>query len=420
MTKLKQIIQEEVSNFLRKGKIITLYRGIGYNEGNNFYSPSKAFAMEFTRSGRESELRTFKANIDKIYKHNPLPRGYGMEDPNFDLAIKTAQEQGYNAIWVDEGNGQPNSVFVITPSKGINEGRMLHEQTYKVYHGTNQQFDRFDFSKATQGIVWFTDSIDSIKNQEHGGNGNKFIMTRYITINKPAGWEEYEKYGLGQLEDMGYDGVILPQGNKTDYFVFTNKSIRKAGPKELQEEEDYRGSHTAPGPNGDDSPMNDLTMQFGEDIYGSQAVRMFGGYGESVDRYSIALIQHARNKPNMQVKIYRAVPSVITNQDKIADYEKRKKYVLKTGRLPRDVNNFRNSSEYYDWLSNEIERLKSLPVDDNKVAINPGDWVTINPMYTKQHGQSNLNNKFKVLSKTVRANQLYTDGNSIHEWGYNG
>jgi hypothetical protein len=111
----------------------------------------------------------------------------------------------------------------------------LNEKVYKVYHGTNNEFEKFDFKRASQGIVWFTDSIDSIKNQTHGGAGNKFIMTRYITINNPAGWEEYEKYGLQQLEDMGYDGVILPQGDKTDYFVFSNKNIRKAEPKQLEE-----------------------------------------------------------------------------------------------------------------------------------------------------------------------------------------
>jgi len=111
----------------------------------------------------------------------------------------------------------------------------LSENTYKVYHGTNQQFSKFNFKNATQGIVWFTDSIDSIKNQEHGGQGNKYIMTRYITINKPAGWAEYEKYGLGQLQDMGYDGVILPQGDKTDYFVFSPKSISAKPSQELTE-----------------------------------------------------------------------------------------------------------------------------------------------------------------------------------------
>ena len=228
---LKELLNE---NLNESGKVITLYRGIGYNEGSNFYSPSKEFAMEFTRSGRESELRTFKANTDRIYRHDPLPRGYGREDPNFDLAIKTAQQQGYNAMWVDEGQGQPDSVFVINPKSPVNE-EVLNEKTYKVYHGTNQQFSKFNFKNATQGIVWFTDSIDSIKNQEHGGMGNKIIMTRYITINKPAGWDEYEKYGLGQLQGMGYDGVILPQGNKTDYFVFSNKSISAKEPTNLNE-----------------------------------------------------------------------------------------------------------------------------------------------------------------------------------------
>ena len=114
-----------------------------------------------------------------------------------------------------------------------------NSHTYKVYHGTNNEFDRFDFNRATQGIVWFTDSIDSIKNQEHGGAGYKHIMTRYITIHKPVGWDEYEKYGLGQLRQMGYDGVILPQGDKTDFFVFSNKSIRKVEPKEKPQLNEY-------------------------------------------------------------------------------------------------------------------------------------------------------------------------------------
>ena len=292
---------------------------------------------------------------------------------------------------------------------------ILNEKTYKVYHGTNEKFGKFNFNKTTQGIIWFTDSIDSIQKGEHGGQGNKYIMTRYITINNPAGWDEYEKYGLGQLQDMGYDGVILPQDDKTDYFVFSNKNISA---KPLTEEEDYRGQHTAPGI--DDSPMYDVTNSFGKDMYTNNALRCFGGYGD-YDRYSIALIQQAYNKPNMPVKIYRAVPSILTNQEKINNYEKQKAYISKTGKLPREVDNWQNSSEYYDWISDEIERLKSLPPEqDTKVKINSGDWVTINPAYAKQHGISNLNGKFKILTKTVPAKNLYTNGDSIHEWGYVG
>ena len=220
------------NNEVLSENLITLYRGIGYNTGNNYYSPSKEFAMEFTRSGRESELRKIKIDTNKIYKHEPLPKGDGGDDPNFDLAIKTAQKQGYIAMWVDEGYDQPNSVFIINPNEKINEDNniindniALSENVYKVYHGTNQKFSKFNFKNATQGIVWFTDSPESIEKGEHGGAGNNIIMTRYITINKPAGWAEYEKYGLGQLRGLGYDGVILPQDNKTDYIVFSHKSI---------------------------------------------------------------------------------------------------------------------------------------------------------------------------------------------------
>lgn len=103
----------------------------------------------------------------------------------------------------------------------------LNENIYRVYHGTNNEFDRFDLNRATQGIIWFTDDIDSIKNQTHGGAGNKFIMTRDIVLNNPAGWDEYERYGLGQLKGMGYDGIILPRDDGNDFIVFKTSSIKK-------------------------------------------------------------------------------------------------------------------------------------------------------------------------------------------------
>lgn len=55
----------------------------------------------------------------------------------------------------------------------------------------------------------------------------------------------------------------------------------------------------------------------------------------------------------------------------------------------------------------------------DKIEINDGDWVTINRNYAKQHGEDNLDNKYIIRSKIVKASQLYTDGNSIHEFGYN-
>lgn len=82
--------------------------------------------------------------------------------------------------------------------------------------------------------------------------------------------------------------------------------------------------------------------------------------------YIINLIQSARNKPNKIVKIYRAVPN-----------------------------------------------------DDNITTINDGDWVTLSKKYAIQHGISNVSGgDYKILTKNVKASDLYTNGDSIMEWGY--
>jgi translation initiation factor IF-1 len=74
---------------------------------------------------------------------------------------------------------------------------------------------------------------------------------------------------------------------------------------------------------------------------------------------------------------------------------------------------------YYEYISDEIERLKNIPdTNEEKIKINPGDWVTTNLNYAKSHGKSNLNNQYRILTKIVPAKHLYNDGNSIHEFGY--
>ena len=186
--------------------------------------------------------------------------------------------------------------------------------------------------------------------------------------------------------------------------------------KGIAENNDYRGEHQAP--NRDDTPMYDVTNAYGNDFYDSlqKSVRYYGN-GTNYDNFSVGLIQSVHNKPNALIKIYRAVPLAITNQEKIEMLEKHKKYILKTGRLPYGVDNWNDKSEYYDFISDKLEKLKELPLD-GKLKINSGDWVTINPAYAKKHGIAHLNNKYRILTKTVFAKNLFTDGNSIHEWGY--
>ena len=131
-------------------------------------------------------------------------------------------------------------------------------------------------------------------------------------------------------------------------------------------EAEYRGAHTAPSVNYG-APGHDLTEMYPDDIYGPNGARYYGHSGDSrgrkQDNDTIAIIRSLRNNPDKKINIYRAVPKAVKD-------------------------------------------------------INPGDWVTINKDYAKEHGERHLDS-FRVLSKKVPAREIYTDGNSIHEWGWN-
>ena len=201
----------------------------------------------------------------------------------------------------------------------------------------------------------------------------------------------------------------------------------------LGENSDYRGEHSAPVPEGNNR-MDNLSDVFGDDIYQADAMRMFRHYDDFRDSQAIHVIQSAKDKPNKPIKIYRAVPDV--------------NYELKTKLKPLlDIVNYHSQWGMFP-MKNQIvyglqdkysidnhsydEQQKLILTDLNKqidglqnqtkkqFGINSGDWVTISRDYAKEHGESNLGGtgRYKIISKTVPAKTLYTDGNDIFEWGY--
>lgn len=91
-----------------------------------------------------------------------------------------------------------------------------------VYHGTDKAFKRFNLELSTQGIIWFTSDKDKILNKEAGASGKGYVITAEVTINKAAGWKEYDSLSLGELKNMGYDGAILSSGDGNfDCFIFS-------------------------------------------------------------------------------------------------------------------------------------------------------------------------------------------------------
>ena len=132
----------------------------------------------------------------------------------------------------------------------------------------------------------------------------------------------------------------------------------------ISENDDYKGEHESPDPESG-APMHDVTKGvYPEDFYSHNGLRYYADTGSKHDAKSYHSVVAHRGHPHRHLPIYRAVPK-----------------------------------------------------DETIKKINPGDWVTHNRSYANEHGKNHLKNDFKIIQKTVRANELFTDGNSIHEWG---
>ena len=126
----------------------------------------------------------------------------------------------------------------------------------------------------------------------------------------------------------------------------------------------YRGGHTAPVDPEYHAPLHEMNLTYPDDIYSPQAARYYGHGDTYLDAPSFNVINRVRGKPDADVTMYRAVPLDATNE------------------------------------------------------ILPGDWVTTNQRYAKEHGEGL--EKYKILKGKTKAKKLRTDGNSPHEYGYTG
>ena len=128
--------------------------------------------------------------------------------------------------------------------------------------------------------------------------------------------------------------------------------------------EEYVGQHEAPGPDFG-APMHDVTANgmYPKDFYEKSHHYVSGA--ETGTHESMSAVRAVKGRRHAIVTVYRAIP----------------------------------------------HGLKG-------AKINEGDWVTPSREYAKEHGRSNLNSKYRVISKRVKAGHLFNDANSINEWGF--
>ena len=230
----------------------------------------------------------------------------------------------------------------------------------------------FDEGVYKAGVSGFsTNNRKSLRYLHHDENDNPIgalqIMTDGPRSKKAVIQNVYvaepfrrSKIATGLLKRARQDYDVRHSDDLTNAGRFFAKAVKKDG----GEVNDYRGQHEAPGPDSG-APMHDLTGVYPDDVYSGKGFSYYGETGLPYDRENFGMVQSAKARPHMRVPIYRAVPKDKTIKD-----------------------------------------------------INPGDWVATHPQYAKDHGDSVFDGNYKILKKIVKARDLFTAGDSHHEWGY--
>ena len=183
-------------------------------------------------------------------------------------------------------------------------------------------------------------------------------------------FHEYQDLSRKRLEQKDQSAVLKAENRITESVPSDDVS--------------YRGSHQPRGPDSeqpvrlDDISIstNGETAGFPSDFYGPNGAKYYApGPRFAGDEYGISnqqsyrAIINAKNNPDAEVTMYRAVPN-----------------------------------------------------DDGITTINKGDFVTLSPKYAEIHGSEGYgpsgNDAGKVISQKVKVKDLYFAGDDVNEFGY--
>lgn len=171
--------------------------------------------------------------------------------------------------------------------------------------------------------------------------------------------EEQIKSKTVAVEDEKYKLAVMRGEDVSD--ILSRKALEKG----YDTDTSWRMDHKAPNAKYDVC-ITDIDRCYGGDgsIYSPKAAYYYGD-GRSYDQKAINAIKKARKSPETLISIYRAVPSNIKD-----------------------------------------------------TRVRNGDWVSIDKEYAEEHGWRMFDDDYRIIENKVPAKYLYTDGNSIHEFGY--
>ena len=345
----------------------------------------------------------------------------------------------FKAWFGDWENDPENASKVVNPKTG---------EPLVVYHASTASFNVFEpsnprFAAGNINGIYFTDKIDQEMIEEYGdkiyhaflnikkqlnGNPRKYAEeVKGVHFPYPPTTDKLNAYNkaIGSVEDIknvildaGFDGVKSRFGHSYEYIVFESNQIKSAtdntgafskenddirfsrkGNSDLDQryieladryrdgdltvepelrnmvsqqakekgfdKPDYRMDHSAP--NGSDEisqSIDNLKGLYPDDLYSNKGYQYYGSGYNSMDRQAWEILKRVKGNPDAKVTIYRAYPKgtggTITN----------------------------------------------------------GDWVTIVRDYAVEHGEANLDGDYQIVSKDVKAKEIFTNADSLLEQGY--
>lgn len=289
---------------------------------------------------------------------------------------------------VNGGNGVPLGVNSASSPVGgvalpsLAEGSRVSGDVVGVPVNTLSAIRAGDFDKATGHDLYraISDELGSDKAATNYLTSRSVLGIRYLDqMSRDAGegtrnYVMFDDKGIKLLERNGEpinaaeDFAARRAGKAKPYKEAMGVDTIPAMPKQDHPKTapDYGILHRPPMRDSG-APLFDVTgggNVYPDDVYSTKAQQYYGTGDAKLDRDTFRLLQSYRNEPDAPVTIYRAVPANVDAND-----------------------------------------------------INAGDWVTINKAYADMHGQG-FDGGYKIIKKQVKAKDIYTNGDSIHEWGY--
>ena len=426
---------------------------IGTGEGAQSFGHGLYFAQneKVAKNYRDNLAGQNTYLIDHILQHAPELKN---ADSNTKMDLhKWAMNEKYDphtaAKWAQAGNSylrqiDPTRIAnVLSSYKNAARGHM-YEVGIKAHPDDFLDWDDYRANQSNTVNRAVRKLIEDKINKENPSNDQK---NRYLSMGltgrdlyslihedpKEAArlLHEHGVKGIRYLDELSRHKDDDDEDKTHNYVVFNDKDVdikrkyERGGRVRFSQggtdSYDYRGEHQAPGPE-DGAPLHDLTKVYPDDVYGPNGFQYYGETGDPSDRTNFSLVQSMRGKPNASVTMYRAVPNVPSVAKELAKLEEDMANYQRRGRLPRDAWTT-DKSRWYDSSAHQRNLLREKAEKEKlnppkEIGINAGDWVTTNRQYAKDHGESALNGNYKILTKKAKAKELFTAGDSHHEWGY--